>query len=237
MLKQFVLLTIIVMVSTALPLKSVEAHDFWIEKKDGKFFILSGHENVTEGYEPDRVKKWIVLNSKGSKIKINISKTKDGAYFTENGKDIGLINVFFDNKYWVKTTEGWKNISKREAQKSNYQILESGRSFKFAKFINKWNDKFINPIKTKIEIIPLNNPFNSDFLKIRVLLDGKPLKEASVFLNGSHEESLKTDNDGMATIPLKRDRNIVSVTTKIPSKNDPDGDLIYLRASLSFIRE
>lgn len=216
---------------------TVQAHDFWIEKKDGKFLILSGHDDVTEGYEPDRVKKWIVLDSNGNKIKLNISKTSDSAYFLEKNKEIGLINVSFDNKYWVKTTEGWKNIDKREAQNKGFQILESGRSYKFAKFINKWNKKATLPIGTKIEILPLNNPFISDTLKIRVLLDGKPLKESSVFLQGSHNESFKTDKDGIATISLKKGRNIISATTKIPSQNDPDGDLIYLRASLAFVRE
>lgn len=105
------------------------------------------------------------------------------------------------------------------------------------KFLNKWNDKFTKPLKTKIEIIPLNNPFNSDVLRVKVLLDGNPFREAPIFLNASHEESLKTDLDGMASIQLQKGRNIISVTTKVPAKNDPDGDVIYLRASLSFIKE
>ncbi|MCX7771354.1 MAG: DUF4198 domain-containing protein [Proteobacteria bacterium] len=236
MLKNFIFLMLIVILSLSLCLDSAFGHDFWIEKKENKFLILSGHDDATEGYEPDRVKNWTVLNSKGEKININITKTKDSAHFSDS-KDIGLINVFFDNKYWVKTTEGWKNIGKTEAQKKGYQILESGRSYKFAKFINKWNEKFTEPLDTKIEVIPLNNPIKSENLKIKVLLDKKPLREASIFLNASHEESLKTDKDGLANIPLKKGRNIISVTTKIPSQNDPDGDLIYLRASLSFIKE
>lgn len=212
-------------------------HDFWIEKKDEKFLILSGHENVIEGYEPERVKSWIILDSKGRKIDMEIKKSNDFAYFSDKSKDIGLINVFFDNKYWVKTTEGWKNIGKREATKNNFQILESGRSYKFAKFINRWNEKFTKALGTKIEILPKTNPFKTDVLKIKVLLDKKPLREASIFLNGSHEESLKTDNRGEANIPIKKGRNIISVTTKVSSDNDPDGDLVYLRASLSFLRE
>lgn len=236
MLRKLIFLKILLVLTFLFSL-SVQAHDFWIEKKAGKFFIISGHENTTEGYNPDRVRKWIVFDSKGRSIKVNLSKTEDGAYFSENGKDIGLINVFFDNKYWVKTTEGWKNIGKREALKSGYQIIESGRSYKFAKFLNKWNDKFTKPLKTKIEIIPLNNPFNSDVLRVKVLLDGNPFREAPIFLNASHEESLKTDLDGMASIQLQKGRNIISVTTKVPAKNDPDGDVIYLRASLSFIKE
>jgi len=217
--------------------QSVEAHDFWIEKKDGKYLILSGHDNLTEGYEPERVRDWIIINVKGQKIKTSISKTEKGAYFNENGKDIALVNVFFDNKYWVKTTEGWKNIGKREAQKNGFQILESGRSYKFAKYINKWNDIFTKPLKTKIEIIPLNNPLKGENLTVKILLEDKPLKDAPIFLNGAHEESLRTDSDGKANISTRKGLNIISVTTKVPSASDPDGDQIYLRASISFNRE
>lgn len=83
---------------------------------------------------------------------------------------MGLISVFFDNKYWVKTSEGWKNIGKQEAIKNGFQVLESGRSYKFAKYLNVWNEKFSKPLGTEIEVIPLNNPFMS--LKLKFFLKG-----------------------------------------------------------------
>ncbi|MCS7215585.1 MAG: DUF4198 domain-containing protein [Thermodesulfovibrio sp.] len=214
----------------------VLAHDFWIEKRENKFYIFSGHEGVTEGYDPKRVVKWIILNSRGERLPLSIVKGKELAYFEGQGRDIGLIVVFFDNKYWVKTTEGWKNIGKREASEKGFHVLESGRSYKFAKYLNKWNKKFTKPLGTEIEVVPLNNPFKSDTIKVQVLLRGKVLSEAPIFLNASHEEGLKTDKEGIAEVYLRRGLNIISVTTRVPLEKDPEGDLVYLRASLSFFK-
>jgi len=236
MFKKLVLLSIVITISLLLMPYFVYSHDFWIEKKENRFLILSGHGKDIEGYDPNRVVNWRVFNDRAHKIKLNITKGDKMAFFNCD-KNIGLIAVFFDNKYWVKTTEGWKNIGKREAENKGFQVIESGRSYKYAKFINRWNPNFSKPLGDKMEIIPLNNPLNSKNLKIQVLLDKKPLINAPIFLDAEHEERSKTDSGGFAEIQLKNGINIISTTTKVPTSKDPDGDLIYLRASLSFIKE
>lgn len=212
------------------------AHDFWIEKKDGKLFIVSGHDDKWDVYDPARVREVKAFDNKGNIIKADAVRQKDIAYI-ESNENIAMISVFFDNYFWVKSTDGWKNITKRDAQKEGLQILESGQSFKYAKYISKWSDMFSKPIGTKIEIVPQKNPLAlkpKDKLPIKVLLDGKPLENAPVFLQASHDEIAKTNKEGIANVELKKGHNIISATTRVPLVNNPDADQIYLRASLSF---
>lgn len=219
-----------------LMLSNVFAHDFWIEKKDGKLFIVSGHDDKWDVYDPARVREVKAFDSKGNALKAETVMQKEIAYIAPK-ENIAMISVFFDNYFWVKTTDGWKNITKRDAIKQGFQIRESGQSFKFAKYLQQWSDGFTKPIGTKIEIVPQKNPLSlkaGDKLPVKVILEGKPLENASVYVHGSHEEIAKTNKDGVATIELKGGHNIVSSTTRVPFTNNPDADQLYLRASLAF---
>ena len=213
------------------------AHDFWIEKKDGKYYIVSGHDDKWDNYDPLRVKDAKVFSVTGSPVKVDVVRQNDIAYILPKA-DIGAISVFFDNHYWVKTTEGWKNITKQEAIKQGFQVIESGQSFKYAKYIERWSDNFGNPLETRMEIIPLKNPFaikQGQKLPLKVLLDGRPLGNAPVFLHAKHEEFAKTDKHGQVDVVIDPNKmNIISVTTRLPYKDNPDADQLYLRASLSF---
>lgn len=217
-------------------LSNAFAHDFWIEKRDGKLFIVSGHDDKWDAYDPARIKEVKAFDGKGNILKINALRQKDISYVVHN-ENMGMVSVFFDNYFWVKTTDGWKNITKRDALKDGLQTLESGRSFKYAKYIEKWSDSFSKPIGTKIEIIPLKNPLSikpGEKLPVKVILDGKPLKNTSIFVQASHEEVAKTSEDGVVNIEVKEGHNIISTTTRVPLVNNPDADQLYLRASLSF---
>jgi nickel transport protein len=215
---------------------NVFAHDFWLEKKDGKIFIVSGHDDKWDAYDPARVKEVKAFDSKGNILKIDVVRQKEAAYIVPK-ENLAMISVFFDNHFWTKTTDGWKNITKREAVKQSLQILESGQSFKYAKYIEKWSDNFTMPVGSKMEIIPLKNPLSlkaGDVLPITVLLDGKPLEGASIYLQGSHDVTAQTAKDGAAAVKIKSGHNIVSSTTRVPFTNNPDADQLYLRASISF---
>ncbi|MEN3039604.1 MAG: DUF4198 domain-containing protein [Candidatus Kryptonium sp.] len=215
----------------------LHAHDLWLEERDGKICLFHGHEGQVEPYDVNRVVAWKALSVDGKDIKVNKITEKDGVCFMRDQSKLSLLNVTFDNKYWVKTQEGWKNIGKREAQKQGFQILESGRSLKFAKYLKQWSKTMSNPIGTEIEIVALNNPFSNNKLRIKVLLQGKPFANAPIYLSGAHEESAKTDEKGEIALGLKKGLNLISTKTRVPLTGDEDADSKYLRASLSFIRK
>lgn len=212
------------------------AHDLWLERRGDLILLIHGHMDKADPYDPERVVSWILFDKKGHRLNINPIKGNGSVSFEDKAGRIGLINITFDNKYWVKTNEGWKNIGKREALKEGFQILESGRSMKFAKYLQGWHRTFAEPLHTEMEIIPLNNPFKSKTLKIKVLHKGKPLANVPIYLQASHEEKLKTDAQGLAEIELRKGLNIISSKTRVTTEGDPDADSIYLRASLSFIK-
>lgn len=213
------------------------AHDFWIEKKEGKYFIVSGHGETWEPYDPTRVKEVKALTVDGKAANVDIIREKDIVTLASRG-DLGLVQVFFDNQYWVNTTEGWKNITKREAIKQGLQIIESCRSHKYAKYIEKWSDLYGKPTGMRMEILPMKNPFTvkqGEKLQLKVILDGIPVENAAVFVQGKHDEIARTDKNGQVAVSLDMHKmNIISVKTNQPLKDEPDADQIYLRTSLSF---
>lgn len=234
MAKKLMLLILVIILLTA---TFSYAHDFWLEKKDGRYYVVSGHDDKWDVYETDRVKEVKAFTVKGDSAKIDIVRQNNIVYIPSK-TDIGAITVFFDNHYWVKTTEGWKNITKREALKQGLQIVESGQSFKYAKYIEKWSDSFAKPLAMKMEIIPLKNPFavkQGEKLPLKVLLDGRPVENAAVFMHAKHDEVAKTDKNGQVDVVVDINKmNIISVTTRLPFKDNPDADQLYLRTSLSF---
>jgi len=213
------------------------AHDFFIEKKDGEYYVVSGHENNWEAYDPSRIKEVKAFNGKGRKVAAKVAKKKDIVSIA-TGKQVAAVTVFMDNKFWVKSTDGWKNITKREALKQSLQLLENGESYKYGKYIETWSKRFTKPLGTKMEVVPLSNPLvlkEGDTLEVQVLLDGKPLPYASMSAKGSHSEIGKTDGNGMARIPIgKAGQNVISVSTQVPYRNNPDADQLYLKAALAF---
>lgn len=234
MAKKLVLLILVIILLTA---TFSYAHDFWLEKKDGRYYVVSGHDDKWDVYEPARVKEVKAYTVKGEPAKIDIVRQNDIVYIPSKA-DISAITVFFDNHYWVKTTDGWKNITKREALKQGFQIIESGQSFKYAKYVEKWSDSLSKPIGMRMEIIPLKNPFSlkkGERLPLKVLLDGRPVENAAVFMHAKHDEAAKTDKNGQVDVAVDINKmNIISVTTRLPYKDNPDADQLYLRTSLSF---
>jgi len=214
------------------------AHDFWIEKKGGAFFVVSGHEGKWDPYEPSRIKEVHAYGVTGRDVAPAVKREKD-IVSIEAGKNVAAVTVFMDNKFWVSSTDGWKNITKREAQKQSLQILETGESYKYGKYIDAWSNRFSKPLGTKMEVVPLANPLAlkaGDTLPVQVLLDGKPLESASVSTNGAHAEAGKTDKEGVARVVIgKAGPNLVSASTKVPYRDNPDADGLYLKATLAFV--
>jgi len=69
---------------------------------------------------------------------------------------------------------------------------------------------FQQPIGHPLEIIPLKNPYNrmvGDALTVRLLFNGKPLKDALVVAftkrRPERKQALRTDREGRAAIDLK----------------------------------
>lgn len=103
------------------------AHDAWIAKKDGQIVIVYGHGNETESYDISNVKEVKAYGTNGGIIQVSVEKAGYPVMIHAKGEP-ALNSMFFDNGFWVKTPDGWKNKPK----KNQPDAVESLHSVKFS---------------------------------------------------------------------------------------------------------
>jgi nickel transport protein len=228
----------IIIFTVCLFCSSVFAHDIWVEKQDGKLVVLYGHvdKNKFETIEPAKIKEAKGFDKNGKDVPVKIVQDKDSLSIA-SVKDPAAVTLFFDGGYWVKTTDGYKNVSKREVK----EYIESMHSVKYDKTLFGWNKKFSEPLGMRLEIVPTKNPFNikkGQVLQVKVLFEGKPLEGAKINLKAYGKESateLITNKEGMADIVIeKAGIQIITARHKISLKDNPDADDLSIGTALTF---
>lgn len=209
------------------------AHDAWIEKKDGQFVVLYGHGDKTETYDSSKIKEVKAYGIDGGIVQVALKKEGYPAIIKTHG-EAALMSLYFDNGIWSKTPDGYKNKPKKEVP----DAIESSHSIKYSKAILKWSDKFLKPLGSKMEIVPLKNPLllkTGDKLHLKVFLDGKPIEGVSVNAGGHHKDGMKTDKDGTAEVKIEKSGfQIITASIKIPLKDNIDADFLSLSANITF---
>lgn len=216
------------------------AHDVWMEKRNGDLGILYGHGFKLDPYDPSQIREVKGFDSKGKSVEVEIVERKESALISPK-RDAATISILFDGGYRVKTTDGWKKITKREAL-GKFEIIESLRTLKYSKAMVGPSDVFSKPIGLRLEIVPQKNPFVikiGETLPIKVLFEGKPLEGATIKAGCTHERKLKeypaTDKGGIANIVIeKRGNQIIGASYKTPLKDDPDADTLSLSTNITF---
>ncbi len=74
------------MVSVAAAL--VQAHDGWIDKRDGELTFFYGHGAKIDPYKPEYIREARAFDSKGNSIPVEIVRHKDYAAITPNGDPV-----------------------------------------------------------------------------------------------------------------------------------------------------
>ncbi len=214
------------------------AHDVWVEKKDGKFFIVYGHGEKHDPYDPSKIKEVIAYDSNGNPTPVEVIRHKDSASLSTKER-VSAFTIFFDNGYWVKTTEAWRNISKIEAEAKGMQLVEPARhSLKYAKSLIQWAEIYTKPLGMKLEVVPASNPLlmkKGESLSVTVFYEGRPLEGARIESGYiGHHEIAKTDKKGVAVIPVKSGMNVIVAKHSVPIKDNPHVDIISISSTLTF---
>jgi nickel transport protein len=236
--------TMIVIFTVCIFCSSVFAHNIWVEKKDGKFVVLYGHvdKNKFEPIEPAKVKETKGFDKNGKDLTVKIVQDKDRLSISP-AKDLAAVTLLFDGGFVVKTTEGYKHISKREAKEyvESMQYIESIHSMEFSKTLFAWNSRFSEPLGMRFEIVPLKNPFDVKIggpLPIKVLFGGKPFAGASIKVKGYGKETateLVANKEGIAEVVIEKPGvQIITASYKIPLKDNPDADFLSLSTAMTF---
>lgn len=214
------------------------AHDAWLQDKEGSLTIMFGH-GKSDPYDPQQVQEARAYDCTRQSMPVHIIRHKDSASLSFNGNPATATALFAGTV--VKTTEGYKKITKKEAQ-GKYKIVEALRYRKYCKALLKPCETFSRPVGLAMEIVPEKNPFamgQGETLPVQVLLDGKPVEGAAIATGDSgHSKSkpdLKTDKDGKVTVVItKPGHQLIVASHKVPLKDDPDADTLSLCTSLAF---
>jgi nickel transport protein len=236
MLRRIFLVVVMVMAAAHLAL----AHDTWIEKRNGEFPVLRGHNGKVEAYDSALVKEARALDTKGQVVEMEIVKNKENAALLTKGNPI-IVGALYDSGYWLKTTDGWKKATKREG-KGKYDIVESIKSKQWCKTILAPSSESSKAMGQGFEVVPQKDPTTvrvGDKLPVKVVFDGKPVEGAVVGLGGGHEsdkkDPLKTDKAGMASVIIEKPGpQLVKATYTMPIKDDPDADALHLASTMTF---
>lgn len=230
----------VIVLTLALILVSVAvlcAHDAWVAKEGDALVVKYGHGTKIEPYKPSYVKGAKAYNASGKEMAVNIKPQKTRAILVPS-KPPALVTVIYNSGAWVKTPEGWKNISKPEAKKQGKVVLDSDTSVKYSKALWQWHNRFSKPLGGKMELVPLKNPLSlkvGEKLPFQLLYNGKPLASAAVKAEGYGKGEVKTDAKGRAEIVIKKKGpNLVGATNRTPTPKDPNADVLVESANLSF---
>ena len=238
-MKRFILSILMVL----LGVYAVLAHDTWIEKRDGQFYVLRGHGGEVEAYDSSLVKEPKALDANGRAVEMKIVQNKENASLTPKGNPV-VIAALYDSGYWLQTTDGWKKETKRQG-KGKYNIVKSIKSKQWCKCFPASNALSSKPVGQRYEVVPQKDPTTvkvGDKLPIKVVFDGKPIEGAVITTGGSHasdsKNPLKTNKDGMAHVTIeKAGLQMVKATQYVPLKGDPDADMLHLASTITFITE
>lgn len=210
------------------------AHDVWFVQRDGVFVLAYGHGSETEKYDVKKVKEVKAYSPSGEPIAVQVSEG-DGEVVVklpDASKGLGVLTVFFDNGFWVKTPEGWKNVSKKEYGKP---VEDSSRPLKFSKMVAVWSDFALKPVGLEFEVVPLGRPSKDGSLEVQVLYGGKPVEGASVEVNFDESKAVKTDAQGKAVVSgFKEGFNAVIASFKVPLEDKSEADKLSLSSTLTF---
>lgn len=218
----------------------VPAHDTWIGKRDGELLVLHGHGDKIDPYDASRVKDAKAVDAKGQAVAMEIVRKKENASLSPKG-DPAIVGALYNSGYWLKTTDGWKQETKRQG-KGKYTIVESYKSEHWCKSFLAPSSASCKPLGLRFEIVPQKDPTTlsaGDKLAIKVLLDGKPVEGAVITtpsaLVSEKKDPLKTDKAGAATATIRKSGSqMIKAKLRIPFKGDPDADMLSFSSTMTF---
>jgi nickel transport protein len=148
-----------------------------------------------------------------------------------------LFALEFDNGYWVKVGDEKESRNVRKsALPAGTAGGQSSHPLKFSKTMLRWAPWMGKALGQRIEFVPVGltaMPRVGSQLKLRLLLDGKPLANQMVE-NNSNETGPKTDAKGEVTVTVLKGINRYATDHDIMQANMPDAERLSLTAALVF---
>jgi len=252
--------TAVAIVVLLLAAPPVLAHDIWITTlAEGsgavRAVVNHGHPGDRKPPDPDKLFEFVIVGP-GQSPRTLLTGIEPATYdghpvlMTSRtsmgpGPGVLLLAARYDNGYWVETPAGYRNTSKRQVPGA----ARSLSSMKYAKALLRVGpgdpSAYGAIVGHRLEIVPLANPFAlrpGDRLRVKVLLDGKPLAGGQVErgdgLTPVPEKDIPrfaTDAAGIAEIPIVAGGpQLLVIDHRQPSADAALADTDLLNATLAF---
>jgi uncharacterized GH25 family protein len=248
-----------IFVSVLIAVSSASAHDVWITVEQistGQVRAIVHHGHPGDRKTPDSDKLFelnvFALGHATRSLLPGITSASQGSIpvlITEPAaieSGMALFAARYDNGFWVKTPNGFRNTSKLQVPSAEDSLL----SMKFAKALFQTSaaesQGYGKILGHRLELVPLGNPFMAkpgEELQIRVYFDGKPLVgievETGDGITPMEEKDIprfKTDNQGIAAVPISKwGPQLLVVDYILPSTYPALAARELYNATLSFV--
>ncbi len=210
---------------------SASAHDLWVEPFAGGFTLRYGHHPQVShdgarelAYSPSIVRSVTCLDAAGTSRPTRVGTAAP----VEIAGSCAVAYVLTSSGYWTKTPAGTKNVKKTETSSP----LGSWQSFESVKHIAQWGSAAASPLRTPLEIVPLDDPLalkDGDKLSLRVLADGRPVADAVVTYDGKPRG--QTGPDGAMNIRLRHGGlQLIQASVRAPHAGAEADDVVHTTA-------
>jgi nickel transport protein len=212
------------------------AHDAWVDALGGPVYkVFYGHK-APEAYQATKITSIKVLDAAQKSLKFTQAPVPGGMTLTPASQP-ALFALEFDNGYWVKVGDEKESRNVRKSALPAGTVGgQSSHPLKFSKTMLRWAPWMSKALGQRIEFVPVGltaMPQAGSQLKLRLLLDGKPLANQMVE-NNSNEAGPKTDAKGEVTVTVLKGINRYATDHDIMQANMPDAQRLSLTAALVF---
>jgi uncharacterized GH25 family protein len=208
---------------------AAHAHHLWVLKTDAGYAVARGiAPERLDPYDPRCVKEVWAFCSGGRMIPAGRIEriNAPGQVEFRISETVSLMGVSCDWGYRVNTTKGKKLLTRQEAVKAGFVVINSFFSSQYAKVMFKETASIEKPIGMKFELVPLENPLKireGGELPIRVLFDRKPLADVAILTKDDHE--FRTDMRGVGHIKMsEKGLQLFMARHRVPIQDDPNKD-------------
>lgn len=193
------------------------AHDVWITVAGPatapRAVINYGHPHDRPPTVADKITEVLAISKNGQESLIKgLAPAREGQWsvvetpFYDDGHT--LLAVRYNNGYFVKTADGYRNGTNREVP----DAIESFRSVKFGKALIDPGGPWDKVLGHDLEIVPLSDPLKvrpGQKLSLRVLFHGQPLARGQIergdgvtAVPEADIPRFATDSNGEAEVPI-----------------------------------
>lgn len=222
----------------ALLAQSVSAHQFFIKQEANDYKVGFWADDHWGQYQADKIFGVKAYSKDGKAIKNSGFDYQNAKVFASG--DVYAMSIMYDFGYYTFTPKGHFSQKRSDItdKEGANEVVQTRKIYKIGKSIFKWDEKVAN-LGLKFEIVPLQNPLElkvGDKLKVKVLLDGKPISGVEFEDQNDDIDGIATDKNGEATLTLSKPKDglqIIAAGIKMPNL-DKDADTLQLTATLSF---